>query len=70
MKVTALIPDDLVSDVKQLTQGKNITESLIKALSEWVSIQKIKTLNTKVAKNPLIFQDGFSASSARKISRQ
>ena len=43
MKVTALIPDDLITDVKQLTQGKNITDSLIKALSEWVSIQKIKS---------------------------
>jgi len=40
MKVTALIPDELVAEVKQLTQGKNITESLIIALDEWVAIQK------------------------------
>ena len=48
MKVTALIPDDLIADVKQLT------DSLIKALSEWVSIQKIKSLNTQVARTPLV----------------
>jgi len=70
MKVTALIPDDLVSDVKRLTQGKNITESLIRALSEWVSLQRIKSLNTKVAKTPFVFKDGFDASSARKINRR
>lgn len=70
MKVTALIPDDLVSDVKQLTQGKNITDSLIKALSEWVSIQRIKSLNSKVSKTPLSFRDGFNAQSVREINRQ
>ncbi len=70
MKITALIPDDLVADVKQLTQGKNITDSLIKALSEWVSIQKIKSLNTQIAQTPLVFKEGFSGSSVRKINRQ
>jgi len=69
MKVTALLPDDLISDVQQLTQGKNITESLIKALSEWVSIQRIKSLNSQVAKTPLVFKNGFSAYSVRKINR-
>ncbi|MFQ5753343.1 MAG: DUF2191 domain-containing protein [bacterium] len=70
MKVTALIPDELVADVKQLTRGKNITDSLIKALTEWVSIQKIKSLNAQVGKTPLVFKEGFNASSTRKINRQ
>ena len=70
MKVTAIIPDDLVADVKQLTRGKNITDSLIKALSEWVSIQKIKSLNTQIAQTPLVFKKRFSGSSVRKINRQ
>jgi len=64
MKVTALIPDELIADVKQLT------DSLIKALSEWVSIQKIKSLNIQVARTPLVFKEGFSSSSVRKIKRQ
>lgn len=42
MKVTALIPDELVEEVKHLTQGKNITDSLIIALNEWVESQKTK----------------------------
>lgn len=70
MKVTALIPDELVSDVKRLTQGKNITDSLIKALSDWVSIQKVKSLNSKVSKTPLEFKDGFNAKSVREINRK
>jgi hypothetical protein len=42
MKVTALIPDELVEEVKHLTQGKNITDSLTIALNEWVESQKTK----------------------------
>lgn len=70
MKVTAIIPDDLVSEVKDLTHGKNITESLIKALSEWVSTQKIKTLNSKISKKPLKFKENFSAQACRDINRK
>lgn len=69
MKVTALIPDKLVSEVKDLTQGKNITESLIKALSEWVALKKVKELNFQVAEKPLEFKSGFSSESVRKANR-
>lgn len=61
MRVTALIPDDLVADVQQLTQGKNITDALIKALSDWVALQRIKSLNEQISRNPLQFHDEFSA---------
>ena len=44
MKVTALIPDNLIEEVKEYAKGKNTTESLIKALSEWLKMQKIKKL--------------------------
>ncbi|MGY8787737.1 MAG: hypothetical protein ACKVH5_05505 [Fidelibacterota bacterium] len=69
MKVTALIPDKLVSEVKDLTQGKNITESLIKALSEWVANQKVKELNLQIADKPLEFKSGFNSESVRKTNR-
>ncbi len=69
MKVTALIPEELISEVKELTQGKNITESLIKALSEWVATQKVKELNLHVAEKPLEFKKGFDAESARETNR-
>ena len=70
MKVTALIQDDLIKDVKKLTDGKNLTESLTIALMEWVAQQKIKRLNTKIAKTPLTFHRNFSAEKIRSINRK
>ena len=70
MKVTALIPDEIVNEVKELTHGKNITESLILALSEWIKMQKLKQLKEKIKSNPLSFQKGFSADSVRSINRK
>lgn len=69
MKVTALIPDELIKDVKQLSGAKNITEALIFALNEWTALQKLKSLQAKVAQKPLRFQDGFGAERIRKINR-
>ncbi len=70
MKVTALIQDDLIKDVRKLTEGKNLTESLTIALREWVAQQKIKRLNTKIAKTPLSFHRNFSAEKTRSINRK
>lgn len=69
MKVTALIPDRLIKDVKYLSQGKNITNALIIALDEWISIKKIQTLNKKIAQKPLRFHGGYSAAFIRKLNR-
>ncbi len=69
MKVTALIPDNLIEEVKEYTKGKNITESLIKALSEWIKMQKIKKLNNAVSKTPLKFRKNFSPQKTRIINR-
>jgi len=56
MKVTALIPDELVKEVRQFASGKNLSESLIIALKEWSSIQKLKALKKKSRKNLSSFQ--------------
>jgi hypothetical protein len=69
MKVTALIPDDLIIEVKHYAGGKNLTESLISALKEWVSQQKIKELNKQLKKKPLQFMNDFSADTIRSINR-
>jgi hypothetical protein len=69
MKVTALIPDDLIREVKHYAEGKNLSESLIVALNEWVSLRKIKELNKQVKKRPLQFIDDFSADTLRSINR-
>jgi hypothetical protein len=70
MKVTALIPDEIINDVKDLTHGKNITESLILALTEWVRMKKLKKLKDKIKATPLSFQTEFSADSVRALNRK
>jgi hypothetical protein len=70
LKVTAIIPDDLISDVKKHSKGKNLTDSLIKALREWVYLREIESLSESLAQEPLQFQDGYSASRIRKLSNK
>ena len=68
MKVTALIPDQIVSEVMELTKGKTITESLVIALRDWVKRQKLLELNQRVLKSPL--ELSASAEQLRKINRE
>ncbi len=70
MKVTAIVPDELVKEVQQLAKGKNLTESIVKALTEWAALQRIRELNRRVQKHPLKFQPGFSAESVRELNRR
>lgn len=65
MKVTAIIPDDIINDVQEYTEGKNITDSLVKALSDWLYIKRIQKLNSEVRKKPFQFADGFNAEALR-----
>lgn len=69
MKVTALIPDDLVARVKEISGGKNITDSLIIALKEYIAHNEIKKLYTKIDKVPLEFKEDFTAYKVRKLNR-
>ncbi|PKL15770.1 MAG: DUF2191 domain-containing protein [Spirochaetae bacterium HGW-Spirochaetae-5] len=70
MKVTALIPDELVNDVKHFAGGKNLTESLITALEEWLSLKKVHALNDEISKKPLKFSKDFSAAKVREVNRK
>jgi hypothetical protein len=70
MKVTAILPDKLVKEVRQLTRGKNLTESLIIALHEWTNLRHVRELNSQVAKKPLEFVKDFSAEQIRNINRK
>ena len=67
MKVTAILPDKLVSEVQQLSHGKNITESLKIALDEWIKIQNLKKLNKKIKNQPLKFK--YTAEELRETNR-
>jgi hypothetical protein len=70
MKVTAIIPDEIVNDVRKYTGGKNITESLIKALSDWLYAKRINELNSRVAREPISFVDNYSTSKVRKLNNR
>lgn len=70
MKVTALIPDQLIEEVRRFSGGKNITESLVVALDEWLALMKLKKLNQKLKKTPLHFRKGLSANKIRNINRR
>jgi hypothetical protein len=70
MKVTALIPDELVNDVKHFAGGKNLTESLVTALEEWLSLKKVHALNDEISKKPLQFSKDFSAAKVREVNRK
>lgn len=70
MKVTAILPDDIVDDVQKYSGGRNITDSLIIALKEWLYVKRITSLNEQVAKYPLCFKDGFSTGEIRKFSNR
>lgn len=70
MKVTALIPDDLINEVKELSGGKNITEALMISLTEWRAIKRVKALNEEIKKTPLAFRAKFKAENVRKLNRR
>ena len=70
MKVTAILPDNLIQEVKEFTKGKNLTEGLIIALKEWSNLRHIKELNKKIEKKPLKFSTDFNADDIRELNRR
>ena len=58
MKVTAIIADDLVNNIKAYTQSSTVTEAITIALKDWLNIYNIKQLNKEIGKNPIIIENG------------
>lgn len=69
MKVTAIISDELIQEVKKLSRGKNITEAITIALKEWTALNRIKELNRTIKEEPLEFDTEFCAERIRDSSR-
>ncbi len=69
MKVTAIIPDQLIKRVKRVSGGKNITESLLIALDEYLKQKEISYLMDEVEQNPLVFNEDAAAYKIRQINR-
>jgi len=53
MKVTAILADDLVNNVKAYTQSSTVTEAITIALQDWLDIYTLKELNKQIARNPI-----------------
>jgi hypothetical protein len=70
MKVTALIPDQLVQEIKDLAPARNLTESLITALQGWTSQKRLSLLHQRIKQTPLLFRPGFTAAKIRAINRR
>jgi len=58
MKVTAIIDDDLVNNVKVFTQSSTITEAITIALKDWLDIYNIRELNRNISINPIFIENG------------
>ena len=58
MKVTAILADELVNNVKVYTRSSTITEGITIALKEWVDLHTIKELNKQIKQNPIIIENG------------
>jgi hypothetical protein len=70
MKVTALIPDGLIDDVKKLSGGATITESIIIALRDFTARQRLSRTIQKIKRQPLSFRENYSAAQVRKLNRE
>jgi hypothetical protein len=53
MKVTAIIADDLVNNVKTYSRSSTVTEAITIALKDWLNIYNIKELNKEISQNPI-----------------
>ena len=67
MKVTAIIPDELVKETQNLSNAKNITEAMIIALNSYVSLEKLKAMGEKINQRPLQFK--YTAQEIRDLNR-
>lgn len=67
MKVTAIIPDELVKEAQSLSNAKNITEAMIIALNSYVSLEKLKAMSEIINQKPLKFK--YSAQEIRDLNR-
>ena len=69
MKVTALVDDDLIAEVKRIAKAKNITEGLVTALKYYVDRHRIDEVIAEVEREPFQFREGFTPYGNRDQNR-
>lgn len=55
MKVTALLPDEMIREAMELSETSTVTDALKTALTHYISIEKIKRAAASIAAEPLEF---------------
>lgn len=55
MKVTALIPDEMIREAMDISGAATITDALKTALVHYISIEKIKRASESIVSEPLDF---------------
>lgn len=55
MKVTALLPDEMIREAMELSDTSTVTDALKVALTHYISIEKIKRASISIAAEPLSF---------------
>jgi len=68
MKVTAIIPDELVSEAQILSNARNITDTMIIVLKNYISLQKMKAMGEAINEKPLQFS--YTAGEIRDLNRK
>jgi hypothetical protein len=63
MKVTAILPEELIEETMRFAKASTITEALKVALRDYVASQRIKELSSFVVEEPLEFR--YSAKDLR-----
>ncbi|WP_421879560.1 type II toxin-antitoxin system VapB family antitoxin [Marinoscillum sp.] len=70
MKVTAIIDDALIDEVKSVTGGKNITESITIALKEYLRVKKLDKVFEELDREPFQFNEDFQPYGLRDQNRK
>ena len=68
MKVTAIIADDLISNVKRYTRSSTVTEAITIALKDWIDIYNIKELNKQIKQDPIFIENGQKIRELNRLS--
>jgi hypothetical protein len=64
MKVTVILPDELIKEALEYTKAETISEALKIALKGYVSNQKLKKMSVSIVQKPLEFK--YSAKELRE----
>lgn len=70
MKVTAIISDELIEKVREISGGRNITDSVTKALEYYVKQHNIQYVIDEIEKEPLQFNEPALPYGLRAINRK